>query len=154
MTMTQDKTLPVSAIRNGTVIDHIPSGQALKIVKLLKLAIDHSQVTIGLHLPSRQLQYKDLIKIEHIDLSQEDASQVAILAPQATVNIIRNFEVHEKFQVTLPDSISGVISCPSIHCVSNHEPIESEILVKQKWGGNVRLQCHFCRKKFSQQDIQ
>lgn len=153
MTIAQDKTLPVSAIRNGTVIDHIPAKQALKIVKLLKLAIENVQITLGLNLPSLKLQYKDLIKVEHINLTREDASQIAILAPQATVNIIRNFEVYEKFQVSLPDSIKAVISCPNTSCISNHEPIESVILVKQRWRGNVSLQCHFCRKKFSQQDI-
>lgn len=149
----QDKTLPVSAIRNGTVIDHIPAGQALKIVKLLNLSIDCFQVTLGLNLPSRKLKYKDLIKIEHTTLTQEDASQAAILAPGATVNIIQNFEVDRKFQAALPDSVNGVICCPNNLCISNHEPVESRILVKQKWKGNVQLQCRFCRKYFSQQDI-
>jgi aspartate carbamoyltransferase regulatory subunit len=148
-----EKTLPVSAIRKGTVIDHIAAGKALKIVKLLKLSTDHLQVTLGLNLPSSQYDYKDLIKVEEMILSKEAASQVAILSPQATINLIDNYEVYEKFNVSLPECIRGILRCSNTLCVSNHEPIESVIHVKQRWKGNVQLQCHYCRKNFSHQDI-
>jgi aspartate carbamoyltransferase regulatory subunit len=147
------RTLPVSAIHNGSVIDHIPAGQALTIVRLLKLAKQNKQVTLGLNLPSNKLEYKDLIKVEALILSTEEASQVAILAPSATVNIIRDYKVCEKFQVSLPAQIKGVIPCQNPQCVSNHEPIAACLDVIRRWKGNVRLQCRFCRKNFSQQDI-
>lgn len=150
---TLEKTLPVSAIEKGTVIDHIPAGRALKIVKLLDLSTERYQVTLGLNLPSSLLGMKDLIKVESLILSSDSASKAAVLAPLATVNIIENFEVQNKFQVSLPASIQGVIPCPNSLCVSNHENIEPIILVKQRWKGNIRLQCHYCRKQFSQQDI-
>lgn len=148
-----EKTVPVSAIKKGTVIDHIPAGKALKIVKLLKLSTDLLQVTLGLNLPSSQYDYKDLIKIEKMILTKEAAGQVAVLAPQATINLIKHYEVYEKFQVSLPERIHGVLRCPNTLCISNHEPVESSIHVKQRWLGNVQLQCHYCRKNFSHQDI-
>ncbi|ADI37714.1 Aspartate carbamoyltransferase regulatory chain [Waddlia chondrophila 2032/99] len=150
---TLEKTLPVSAIQNGTVIDHIPAGKALKIVKLLNLSTERLQTTLGLNLPSGILGLKDLIKIEGFVLSSESASKTAILAPLATVNIINNYEVQEKFQVSLPKKIQSVISCPNTLCISSQEKVDSIILVKERWKGNIQLQCHYCRKQFSHQDI-
>lgn len=150
---TLTKTVAVSAICNGTVIDHIPAGQALSIIKFLKLTGHNRQVTLGLNLPSSHLGYKDLIKVEERTLSSEETSQVAILAPEATVNLIENFSVKNKFKVTLPKRIEGVISCPNPRCISNHETAVSKISVLQRWRGNIRLQCHYCRKTFSQEEI-
>jgi len=150
---TLEKTLPVSAIRNGTVIDHIPAGKGLKIVKLLGLSTDKLQVTVGVNLPSSRMGLKDLVKVEAFALTPETASRVSILAPQATVSIIKNYEIDNKFHVSLPKSIEGVIACPNRLCISNHETVDPVILVKQRWKGNIRLQCHYCRKNFSQQDL-
>jgi len=143
----------VSAIRNGTVIDHIDAGSALKIVKLLKLAKHQKHVTLGLNLPSSLLGLKDIIKVEDRELSPEEVNQVAILAPEATINIIKEYEVNQKYKISLPDTISAVIPCSKPKCVSNHERTKSHFHVIQRAGQNVRLQCHYCRKIISQEEI-
>ena len=152
MTLTT-KTFAVAAIRNGTVIDHIDAGHALKIVKLLKLASHHKMVTLGLNLPSNTLGYKDIIKVEDRELSPEEANQVAILAPKASINIIQDYEVFKKFKVTMPESIEKVISCPNSRCISNHENINSSLKVLQRVKNEIALECRYCKKVFTHKEI-
>jgi aspartate carbamoyltransferase regulatory subunit len=147
--ISREKTLAVSAIRNGTVIDHIHAGQALKIVDLLHLAKHHKQVTLGLNLPSKSLQYKDIIKVEDREISDNEASQLAIISPQATINIIKEYKVAKKYQVFLPDTISSIVCCPNPRCITNHEPMKGSFIVKQQIN-KIFLQCKFCRKRFLQ----
>src|ERR1051325_10381059 len=97
----KEKMLSVSAIKQGTVVDHIAAGNALKIVRLLKLAANERRVTLGLNLKSDSIGLKDLIKLENVFLSQFQASQIAVFAPQATVNVIENYRVAKKFRVQL-----------------------------------------------------
>jgi aspartate carbamoyltransferase regulatory subunit len=151
MTISQ-KTWPVAAIRNGTVIDHITAGQALKIVHLLKLAQHQKLVTLGLNLPSKTMTYKDLIKVEEWELTPENANQVAILSPKSTINIIQEHEVVKKFQVSIPSFLTGIFVCPNPKCISNHEAVASGFSVSQRHH-NILMQCKFCRKSFSQNDI-
>src|SRR5690242_12317836 len=105
------KTLSVSAIKNGTVIDHIRAGQALRIVKLLGLLENKNKVTLGLNLPSKLIGQKDLIKIENRALTNDEANEVVIFAPEATINIIKDFEVKQKINTHLPNIIANVFIC-------------------------------------------
>lgn len=150
--MMASKTLAVTAIKCGTVIDHIRAGQALKIVSLLHLNNHHKQVTLGLNLPSQSLVFKDIIKIEERELSQEEANQVAIFSPQATINIINDFEVTLKFKVAIPQFIASVILCPNQKCITNHEKMESFFLLKQR-NNSILMQCKFCRRNFAHDEI-
>jgi aspartate carbamoyltransferase regulatory subunit len=152
MTDTPKKTMPVAAICNGTVIDHIAAGQALKIVHLLRLTEHQKLVTLGLNLPSKTLSYKDLIKVEDRELTIEEANQVAIFAPQSTINIIENYVVVNKFQVELPQCIRGVFSCLNPKCICNQEKIAAEFCISQRQQ-LIFLQCKYCTKSFSQHDI-
>lgn len=147
------KTLAVAAIRNGTVIDHISAGHALKIVKLLKLAGHQQLVTLGLNLPSALLEYKDIIKVEGRELTPDEANQVAVFAPNASINIITEYEVSKKFKVSIPDMIESVIPCPNPRCISNHEEAKSSLNVIRKVKKSIRLQCRYCRKIFTQKEI-
>src|SRR5438105_100572 len=106
------KTMAVAAIRNGTVIDHIGIGKALKIIRLLKLENYPKPITLGLNLPSNTYGYKDIIKVEDMELTPDEANQVAIFAPSATINIICDYEVHKKYRVEMPATLEKVISCP------------------------------------------
>src|SRR5580704_4426778 len=121
MTAVIPRTLPIAAIRNGTVIDHIPAYLALKIILLLELDKHDKMITLGLNLPSSSHRLKDIIKVEDKALTPEEANQVAIFAPNATINIIQDYEVAKKFKVQIPLSIEGIFSCPNLRCVSNHE---------------------------------
>ncbi|MCB1134904.1 MAG: aspartate carbamoyltransferase regulatory subunit [Chlamydiia bacterium] len=135
----------VSEISNGTVIDHIPAGQALEVVRLLDLEKHRERVTIGLNLISPSLGRKDVVKIENRELTPDEANVISILAPDCTIAIISDYGVKRKFKVALPKEISDHGCCPNASCISNHEPIGSKFNVSLLSNG-VELHCHYCRE--------
>jgi aspartate carbamoyltransferase regulatory subunit len=141
------KTLSVSAIQNGTVIDHVPAGQALRIIHMLGFLDKKLRVTLGLNLFSQRMKFKDLIKVENHLLTKEEANKTTIFAPEATINIINNFEVAEKIITHLPKSVGNVFSCPNPVCITHVEPIESFFIIEEQ-GTQVKLICKFCEKAF------
>lgn len=150
--MTTDKKLLVSAIKNGTVIDHINAGQALKIIRFLNLAAQNKLVTVGLNLPSKLMKTKDLIKVEDWEITAEEASQVALIAPQATINIIREYQVGKKFALKLPEKIEHLLVCPNPKCITNHEPMDSFFYVYLR-RQQVAVKCKYCEKQFGLDEI-
>ena len=126
-----DRELRVSKIRDGTVIDHITGGQALNVLAIL--GIDGSggeAVSIGMNVPSDRLGRKDIVKVEGRELSQEEVDVLSLIAPAATINIVRRFEVVEKSRVTRPEVVAGVLSCPNANCISTQgEPVASRFEV-------------------------
>lgn len=150
--MPDKQQLQVEAICNGSVIDHIPAGQGIKILKLFHLVDTKQRITVGLNLPSRALGAKDLIKVENTQLTEAQANQLALFAPQATVNIITDFKVVKKHQLQLPEQILGVFACPNSNCISHREPVRSHFGVRSV-DGEVRLKCHYCEKSFTQEIV-
>jgi len=150
--MTKENKLLVAAIKNGTVIDHITAGQALKIIRLLNLPEYEKRVTVGLNLPSRAMGKKDLIKVEGKELAQEDVNRVAIFSPQSTINIIKDYKIIKKFQAEIPEMIEYVIVCPNPKCITNNEKMSSRfhVIVKR---GKTKLKCHYCEKAFDRDEI-
>jgi aspartate carbamoyltransferase regulatory subunit len=146
------KTLSVSAIKHGTVIDHIRSGQALRIMRLLSVLEDKNKVTLGLNLPSQLLGVKDLIKIETRVLTPDEANEIMIFAPEATINIIHDFEVLQKLNTRLPITIASVFTCPNPVCTTLHEPVESFFHI-QEHGKHIKLICHYCEKTFDRDQV-
>lgn len=147
-----NKTLSVSAIQNGTVIDHINPGMALRIIKMLRLLEKKYQVTVGLNLFSKTMSLKDLIKIENHNLKKDEANKIMIFAPKATINIIKNFEVVEKIITHLPPDVSGVFACPNPACISHAEPVEGFFTIEEQ-GKFVKLVCKFCEKGFDRNQV-
>lgn len=144
--------LSVSAIKSGTVIDHIVAGQALRIIYLLNLQKNNNQVTIGLSLPSKRLGIKDLIKIESRVLTEEEANEIVIFAPVATINVIENFKVVDKIKTHLPSVTHGVFTCSNRLCVTQTEPIESCHYIHDH-GKKITLICHYCEKEFDRDQV-
>ena len=122
-----DRELRVSKIRNGTVIDHVPGGNALKVLSILGIdGAGGETVSVGMNVPSDELGAKDIVKVEGRELSQAEVDVISLIAPAATINIVRNFEVAEKHRVDRPDRVSGVFTCPNANCISTAgEPVES-----------------------------
>lgn len=141
------KKLQVEAIQNGSVIDHIPIHQAIKILSFFKFTKTNEKITIGLNLPTHSGKSKDLIKVENTFISDAQANQLALFAPDATINQIKDFTVVNKFQVQLPDSFIGVLSCPNSNCISHNEPVNTRFYVQNK--DNLTLKCHYCEKTFN-----
>ncbi|HEY2811564.1 MAG TPA: aspartate carbamoyltransferase regulatory subunit [Rhabdochlamydiaceae bacterium] len=145
------KTLSVAAIKEGTVIDHIPAGWALKIVDLLRLREKRYKTTLGLNLDS-SLGYKDIIKIEGHFLTKKESDNVAVFAPKATINIIKNYAVSSKQTVELPQAIHRVLVCPNPCCITLSESIDSLFHV-ESFKSTVHLRCHFCERVFKRDEI-
>lgn len=143
----------VYAIEHGTVIDHIPTKKGLAIVKVLSLASNNQIVTIGLNFGSSKAGYKDVIKIEKKELSPKEANVIAVFAPGATINIIRNYTVAEKFTVTVPQHIQSLIICPNPMCITNQEHMDTLFHLSQQSKQHLLFRCNYCEKQFSQQDI-
>ena len=144
--------LSVEAIEKGTVIDHIPAGKGLIILRQFKLLHYGSAVTVGFNLPSKTQGSKDIIKITGVWLDDNAASRLALFAPEAVVNTIDHFKVINKRRLTLPDEIGEVFRCPNTNCASHGEPVKSRFYVR-KQSGQTKLKCHYCEKTFSRDSV-
>lgn len=141
-----DNTMTVEAIENGTVIDHIPTGFGLAILRHFKLDEGGNRITVGFNLKGKRGN-KDLIKIQNIRFDEKEAAQIALFAPTATVNVIENFKVIKKIKPTLPEKVVGIFACPNDNCASHGEPVVGTFAVKS--GKNEpRLKCFFCEKSY------
>ncbi len=142
----EPRELRVKPIRNGTVIDHIAGGQALNVLKILGISgTTDATVSVVMNVESGKLGRKDIVKVEDRELLEEELNRIALIAPAATINIIRDYEVVEKRLVDLPDEIVGVVRCQNPSCISNtSEPIKSRMLVKAR--NPVLLRCIYCEQ--------
>ena len=154
MTMNEnnEKELQVTALKNGTVIDHIPSEYLFKVVFLLQLERVNNQITIGNNLNSKLMGSKGIIKVSDRYFSEEELSRIALIAPSAKINIIKDFEVIEKKVLSLPDSFSGIVKCPNPKCITNNEPMKNRFEVISK--NPIILKCPYCEKEIQQENIQ
>jgi aspartate carbamoyltransferase regulatory subunit len=143
--------LRVKPIKNGTVIDHIAGGQALNVLKILGISgTTDATVSVVMNVESKKLGKKDIVKVEDRELKEEEVNRIALIAPAATINIIRDYKVIEKRAVDLPDEIVGVVRCQNPSCISNtSEPIKSRMLVKAK--NPVLLRCIYCEQPLIEQ---
>jgi aspartate carbamoyltransferase regulatory subunit len=136
-----DHELRVSKIRNGTVIDHVSGGHALNVLSIL--GIDGSEglgVSVVMNVPSDRLGLKDVVKVEDRELSQSEVDVISLIAPEATINIIRDFEVVQKNRVDRPESVIGLLSCPNRNCITNRdEPVETKFSVVEDG-----VRCAYC----------
>lgn len=145
-----EKTLSVSAIREGTVIDHITPGLSLTIVHLLKLIGSKYQVTVGMHLSSRTMGLKDLIKIENRHLTEKEVHEIAIFAPLATINFVKNYQIEKKTKASLPPIVEKILVCPNARCITNSEMLESFFFVEE-FKNTIQLRCKYCEKNFERE---
>lgn len=134
--------LAVAALRDGTVIDHIPSAALFKAVKILGIEKLGGAVTIGNNLDSKKLGKKGIIKVADVFFPESTLNRIALIAPSAVVNIIRDYEVVEKFPVTLPDTIIGIVKCGNPKCITNNEPMRTKFHVIDR--EDVTISCHYC----------
>lgn len=137
------KELAVAALKHGTVIDHIPSPAVFKAVKVLGLESTPHAVTVGMNLESARLGRKGIIKVADIEFDDNTLNRIALIAPTAVVNVIRDYEVVEKHPVTLPDTITGIVRCANPKCVTNNEPMKTKFDVVER-EPNVIIRCRYC----------
>ena len=139
------KELVVSALENGTVLDHIPAQYVYKALDLLGLKDIENQITIGINLASKIYGTKGIIKIADKFFEDEELNKLALIAPKATVNVIRDFKVVEKKTLEIPVEVIGIARCKNPKCVTNHQPIKTKFATIQN-GDEISLKCHYCEK--------
>lgn len=144
--------LAVAALRAGTVIDHIPSAALFRAVRILGLEHMDKAITIGFNLDSSKLGKKSIIKVADIEFDEATLNRIAIIAPTAVVNIIRDYEVVEKRRVALPDVIQGIVRCPNPKCITNNEPMSTRFRVINR--NPVVCRCHYCSTTVAGEDAQ
>ena len=144
MNDTKKKELAVAALENGTVIDHIPSDSLFKVVDLLGIKSITNNVTIGYNLDSKKYGKKGIIKVANITFPESTLNRIAIIAPNAVINIIKDYEVVEKRKVELPDNIYDIVKCSNPKCITNNEPMRTHFHVIDR--ENMILKCHYCER--------
>jgi len=138
------KELKVSAIENGTVIDHIPARNVFQVVRILGLDTFDNQMLIGINLDSQKYGKKGIIKVNNRFFEPEEINKISLVAPTATLIVIRDFAVVEKKNVTVPDVVHNIVKCFNPNCITNHESIPTNFLVVNK--EDLKLLCHYCEK--------
>ncbi len=138
------KELVVSAIENGTVIDHVPTNVVYQVIKILDLEKYEDEVLVGNYLSSKKFCKKGIIKIKNKFFAKDEINKIALVAPMATLIVIKNFEVVEKIQTEVPDKIQQILKCFNPNCITNFEHIETQFAVLNK--KELKLQCHYCEK--------
>jgi aspartate carbamoyltransferase regulatory subunit len=142
------RELKISSIRNGTVIDHIGNGLALEVLRILDIGSlsKDSTVSVAIHVRSQRMGWKDIVKVENMELSPQKVNAIALISPTATISIIRDYRVREKRAVDLPDRLIGLLRCPNPNCISNcEESVESEFEVVRR--RPLVLRCAYCERE-------
>ena len=148
-----NKTQEVRAIENGTVIDHIPSDQLFKIIRIMQLDRAPQRITFGLNLESKRMGTKAIIKIADRYCLDTEINRIALFAPMAMVNTIKDFEVIEKRKVTVPERMEGFVRCANPKCITNNEPVRTAFDVLNH-DGKISLRCRYCEKVTPQSQME
>lgn len=145
------QALQVAALKNGTVIDHIPSEKLFTVVSLLGLEKMGSNITIGFNLDSKKLGKKGIIKIADKFFCDEEINRIAVVAPSIKLNIIRDYKVVEKKWVQMSDVLKGIVRCANPKCITNNEPMSTVFHVIDK--DSCLIKCHYCEKEQKREEI-
>lgn len=144
--------MQVSALCNGTVIDHIPADKLFAVVTLLDIPAMKSNVTIGYNLDSKKIGKKGLIKIADCFFTEDDLSKISVVAPNVVINTIRDYKVVEKRELKLPDELHDIIKCNNLNCVTNNEPMATHFYVSNREEGT--LKCRYCEKEVNINNVE
>ena len=143
--------LQVSALCNGTVIDHIPADKLFAVVNLLNIQTMSNNVPIGYNLESKKLGKKGLIKISDRFFTDDEINKISVVAPNVVLNTIRDYNVVEKREVKMPDEIHNIIKCNKLNCITNNEPMATHFYIADR--ATHTLKCRYCEKEVALNDI-
>lgn len=147
------KELQVSAIENGTVIDHIPVQAVFQVIKILNLDETDDMVLFGNHLESHKYGKKGIIKVSNKFFEKGEINKISLVAPSASLIVIKDYKVVEKTVVEIPDHIEEIVKCFNPNCITNHESIPAKFdVIKNEEA--LKLRCHYCEKTTSQENME
>ncbi len=147
------KELKVSALENGTVIDHIPSNRLFIAIKILNLDNSKNPVYFGTNMSSQKYGSKGIIKISDRYFSRDEINKIALVAPTATLIEIKNYKVVSKYTVEKPNEIQGFVKCFNPKCITNHQSVPTNFKVFTDDKGIIKLLCHYCEKTTTQENM-
>lgn len=153
MTAKPRKELVVSAIENGTVIDHIPAQSVFQVIKILDLDNIDKQVLFGTNLESRKYGTKGIIKVQGKYFETDEINKIALVAPSATLIEIKDFKVTLKKQVEIPEQAINIAKCVNPNCITNHEQITTNFRVIEDGDQGLKLRCNYCEKFTGKENI-
>lgn len=142
--MNKKLKLQVSAIQNGTVIDHIPSENLFKVITILGLDKEKNQITFGTNFESKKLGSKAIVKVSDRFFEDDEINKISLIAPHAKLNIIKDYEVVEKGIVEVPEEVIEIVKCFNPKCITNTEPMTTHFKVISD--NPVDLKCRYCEK--------
>lgn len=143
-----DTLVKVRKLRMGTVIDHLRSGTAVHAFRVLGLRQEKGVVLIGMNLGSHKAGKKDIIKIENRELTRDELNRIALMSPQASISIIREYRVADKFRVELPEQIEGIVRCRNPNCITVVEDVRPKFILVSK--SPPMLRCIYCERRVKQ----
>ena len=146
------KERKVPAIKDGTVIDHIPSRETFRIMRILNPQEFEHPISVTLNLYSKKIGKKGVIKIDNRFLTKSEVDKIAILAPKATVSIIKDYKIQNKIQVKLPKELNGIIKCSNPLCVTNKEEVRTTFKVVRE--DPLEVKCHYCEKVYTKDELE
>ena len=152
--MDKRKELIVSAIENGTVIDHIPADKVFEVIRILDFEHSKNSVYFGTNLDSKKYGKKGIIKISEKYFEPEVINKIALVAPTASLIEIKDYEVVKKHSIEIPNHIDGFVKCFNPNCVTNKESVKTKFTVLKDEEGKVNLKCHYCEKYTRQDNIE
>ena len=146
-----EQTIRVRKIANGTVIDHIPRGKGGDVLRFIGIDSDYKGVvTLLMNVSSASMGHKDIVKIEDRELGKRELDKIAIFAPTATINVVRNYDVLEKYKVKTPDALVDSVECPNPTCLTHKEGV-SKLVVEQK--NPLRIRCAYCVRVYGADEL-
>jgi aspartate carbamoyltransferase regulatory subunit len=145
------RELKVTAIKNGTVIDHIAPGKAFEVVRILGLEDFDAVISLAINVSGGKSEKKDIIKIENRALSPAEVNKISLIAPNATVNIIRDYDVKSKKKVKVPDIIVNILSCSNKNCITHYEQVKTKFTLENN--NPLRIRCYYCERVLNESDI-
>jgi aspartate carbamoyltransferase regulatory subunit len=148
-----EEELHIKKIKEGTVIDHIAAGNALSVLRILELSGSGDNiVSIAINVPSHKIHKKDIVKVEGRELNPNEVDKISLLAPNATINIVRDYEVIEKQKTRMPSVIRGIVKCANLSCISNsNEPVTPIFIVENP--EPLKMRCHYCNRIMEKKDV-
>ncbi len=152
MKNTKRKELKVSALENGTVIDHITYGAVLQVMRILNLEVFNDHIYIGANLESKKFGKKGIIKVANKYFKETEINKIALVSPTATIIEIENYEITKKFNVDIPKQVNRIVKCINPKCITNIENVPTKFTVTTKHE-EMRLICHYCEKYTSKRNF-
>jgi aspartate carbamoyltransferase regulatory subunit len=146
-----NNALQVSAIKDGTVIDHLPANRLFEVINILELQYCKHNITFGTNLDSKRMGQKAIIKVANRFFKDHEIDKIALIAPMAKLNTIKDYVVVEKREVSIPSEIVGIARCVNPKCITNNEKITTQFSVISK--SPIELRCHYCEKITSENQI-